>query len=214
MPLTLDEMRTFLKSVEGHHLGPLYAVAAGLGLRQSELLGLAWTDGDFDRCTLAVRRSLQRYGGAYHLDDVKSHRSRRTLPLSQPLIDALHAQRTWQLEERLAAGSLWQGEEWNLVFATEVGTPVSGKAVTRAFQKALRAAGLPAKRVHDLRHGAARWALSMGVPLKVVQDILGHSTISITADTYAHIVPALQRDAAQRISDGLWGEDREAISQG
>jgi len=204
-PLTLEEMRHFLSLVEGERSAPLYALAAGLGLRQSELLGLAWPDVDLERGTLTIRRSLQRYDGEYHLDEVKSQRSRRTLALPPPLVDALGRQRTLQLEERLKAAPQWEGDQWELVFATEAGAPLSAKAVTRAFKKDLKAAGLPEKRFHDLRHGAATYALSLGVPLKVVQDILGHSTIAITADTYSHIADELQRDATDRITAGLWG---------
>ena len=204
-PLTLEEMRHFLSSIEGTRSEALYSLAAGLGLRQSELLGLAWPDVDLEHGTLTIRRSLQRYDGEYHLDEVKSQRSRRTLALPSPLVEALRRQRTVQVAERLKAGPQWQGDEWELVFATEAGAPLSSKAVTRAFKKDLKAAELPEKRFHDLRHGAATYALSLGVPLKVVQDILGHSTIAITADTYSHIANELQRDATDRITEGLWG---------
>ena len=83
------------------------------------------------------------------------------------------------------------------------GRPFHGPTVTRQFQAALEAAGLPRQRFHDLRHGAATLYLAQGVPLKVVQEILGHATISITADVYGHLVPELQQDAASRMDDAL-----------
>jgi len=204
-PLTLEQARTFLASVDGDRLSGLYAVSLSLGLRQGEALGLQWQDVDLDAGTLQVRHTLQRYGGEYHLDDPKTDRSRRTISLPLALVDTLRQHRVRQNEERLRFGPIWAGERWTLVFCDERGLPLDGTAVTRAFQRKLADLGLPAQRFHDLRHAAATFLIAQGVALRVVMEILGHSTIATTADTYGHVMPELQRDATERTAAVLFG---------
>lgn len=204
-PLTPEQARLFLAGIEGDRLAALYALSLSLGLRQGEVLGLTWADVDLDGCTLTVRRTLQRYGGAYHLDEPKTQRSRRAISLPAPLVDALRQHRARQAEERLRAGPLWQGDRWNLVFCNEIGGPLAGAEVTRRFQAKLAALGLPRQRFHDLRHAAATFLLAQGVPLRVVMEVLGHSTITTTANVYGHVLPELQRDAMDRQGALLFG---------
>ena len=118
--------------------------------------------------------------------------------------DALKARHAQEARERLAAGSLWQNP-MGLVFTTPFGKPMHGPTVTRQFQECLSAAGIPRQRFHDLRHGAASLLLAQGVPMKVVQESLGHATISVTADVYGHLLPELQKDAAKRMDRALRG---------
>src|SRR5262245_61692941 len=92
-----------------------------------------------------------------------------------------------KLEERLRAGSGWLGNEWGLVFTKTDGRPLYGPNVTDMFQRAPTRAGLPQQRYHDLRHAAATFMLASGVPLRVAQEVLGHSTITVTADIYGHV---------------------------
>ncbi len=198
-PLTADQMRAFLDAVADTRDGPLYACAVALGLRQGELLGLTWDDLDLERGTLTVRRTLQRYGGQWHLDAPKTQRSARTLGLPATLIQTLRAHRARQLEERLRAGPAWQGDAWNLVFCNETGEPMSGAQLTRRFQAQVAALGLPPQRFHDLRHAAATYMLAQGVDLRVVMEVLGHSQIHVTANTYAHVRVEATRAAAERV---------------
>lgn len=203
-PLTLDQARLFLASVEDDRLSALYAVSLSLGLRQGEALALQWQDIDLDDGTLQVRHTLQRYGGEYHLDAPKTDRSRRTISLPGLLADALRRHRAQQNEERLRC-PVWAGESWDLVFCNEMGEPLDGTAVTRAFQRKLAELDLPPQRFHDLRHAAATFLIAQGVPLRVIMEILGHSTIATTADTYGHVMPELQRDATERTAAVLLG---------
>ena len=99
------------------------------------------------------------------------------------------------------------------MFCSAIGTPLDGSAVMHRFQRQLAAAGLPHQRFHDLRHGAASYSLAAGVPLRVVQKMLGHSQISTTADIYAHVLPELQRDAADRMGNLLSEMDRDIEHQ-
>ena len=203
-PLSSDQARAFLAQVSGDRLEALYALTMALGLRRSEVLGLRWEDVDLEDGTLTVRHGLQRYNGAYHLDDVKTRRSRRTLVLPAPLVEALQAHQDRQAFERGRADS-WLGDDWNLIFCRKDGYPLEGAVVTRAFQKHLKAAGLPHLRFHDLRHGAATYLLGAGVPMRVVMDQLGHSQMSTTSDLYSHVLPEVQREASEKVAAVLFG---------
>lgn len=204
-PLTPDQARSFLDAAKGDLLEHVYAVALALGLRQGEVLALSWNDVDLDVGTLTVRRTLQRYGGAYHLDEPKTERSRRTIGLPGQLVKVLNDRRRRQLEDQVKTGSAWSGNEWELIFTNEIGEPLYGGAVTRRFQALLKASGLPRQKFHDLRHACASFMLAQNVPMRVVMEILGHSQIHVTMDTYSHVMPELQRDATERVSATIFG---------
>ena len=200
--LSPSDARLILDAVEGDRIGPLVSVGLATGLRLGELLGLRWRDVDVDGGSLRVRHTLQRLRGrGPQLAEPKTARSRRTIVLGPTVIAALKARRTQQLQERLWAGSRWR--EGDFVFSTTVGTPMIAGDVTARFQRLLRAADLPRMRIHDLRHGAASLLLSQGVHPRVVMQILGHSTIALTMNTYSHVIPALERDAADLMEIAL-----------
>ncbi len=186
----------------------MYTVALALGLRQGEALGVRWEDVDLEAQTLRVRYALQRIDRKPTFVEPKTTRSRRTLPLPPSIVTALRAHRVRQLEERLLAGERWQ--DWNLVFASTVGTPLDGHNVTHRLQKHLERAGLPRQRFHDLRHCCASLLLAQGVHPRAVMEILGHSQIALTMDTYSHVMPAMLRDAAN-LMDGILGEEAEEV---
>jgi integrase len=196
-PFTPDQARAFLAAVQGDRLEALYTVAVALGLRQGEALGLRWADVDLDAGTLRVAVALQRIDGELRFVEPKSQRSRRTLPLPPRVVAALRAHRARQLEERLQAGPYWQ--DHRLVFPTTLGTPLDARNVTRWYHRLLDRAELPHRRFHDLRHTAASLLLVQGVAPRVVMETLGHSQISLTMDTYSHVMPVLQRDAAEQM---------------
>jgi integrase len=200
-PLEPDEARRFLDSVRGNRLEALYSVALALGLRQGEALGLRWRDVDLGTGVLRVRHQLQRIETQLKLVEPKTERSRRTLVLPPSIVDRLgeHAKR--QLAEKIWAGSKWA--ENDLVFANRFGAPLQARRVIADFHKALREAGLPRIRFHDLRHSCATLLLVQGVSPRVVMEILGHSEIAMTMDTYSHVVPELQREAAAKMESVL-----------
>ena len=212
---TLDpeQARAVLDAVRGDRLEALVTVALSVGLRLGEALGLRWQDVDFDAGTLTIRHQLQRVKvkdeqtgtrkGVFMLVEPKTEQSRSTIPLPRTVVESLRQHRTRQLEERLAAGSRWQ--ERDLVFPTSRGTPMDGGNVTqRHFQGALRRAGLPELRFHDLRHAAATLLLAQGVPPRVVMETLGHTDIRTTTH-YQHVTQTLQREAADRMEAALFG---------
>lgn len=200
-PLDPDQARLFLDTVRGDRLEALYSVALAVGLRQGEALGLRWDDVDLDKGLIHVRRALQRVDGALQLVEPKTTRSRRTVVLPTTVTTALQQHRARQAVERLSAGSLWSGSE--LVFCTPFGRPLDASNVTHAFQKHLVRAGLPRQRFHDLRHACASLLLAQGVNSRVVMEVLGHSQITLTLNTYSHVLPSLQLEAAAKMDSLL-----------
>jgi integrase len=199
-----QQARALLAAVRGDRLEALYTVALAVGLRLGEALGLLWPAIDLENGTLTVRTALQRLNGTLQLVEPKSASSRRTIALPQVAIEALRAHRTRQLEERLLAGERWQ--ENGLVFTTAEGKPLDARNVFRGFQRLLTRAGLPHLRLHDLRHGCATLLIAQGVHPRTIMEILGHSQISLTMNTYGHVTHALQRDAAARV-DAVFATD-------
>ncbi len=142
------------------------------------------------------------------MNDPKSKSSRRTIMLAEPAIQALQRHRERQEQERLRAGDTWTDQ--GLVFTTRQGGFVDPGQVWREFQRLLDKLGLPHMRFHDLRHSAATILLAMKVDLKVIQELLGHSSIVITADIYAHLLPSMQRGAMEKLGEA-WQEEKESM---
>lgn len=196
-PLNPDQARAFLQAASGDRLEALYTVALALGLRQGEALGLRWEDIDLDTGNLHVRKQLQRIDGKLRLTEPKTTRSRRSVALPLFAVDALREHRVRQLEERLLAGSRWQDQ--GLVFPSTIGTPLDTRNLVHRYHALLERAGLPRRRFHDLRHTCPTLLLIQGEDLRVVMEVLGHSQITLMANTYQHVVQSLKRGAADRM---------------
>ena len=202
--MTKEEVARFVEATREEPFGPLFALAIGSGLRLGELLGLSWDDVDLDDRKLTVRRTLARaYGGGYDFAEPKTKRSRRTVMLPTMAVEALKKQKARQAATRLAVGTAWQDRR-NLVFTDAIGRPVEPGSVSKSFRSAADRLGLPV-RFHDTRHTAATLMLAAGVPLKVVSETLGHASIVVTADVYAHVTPDLKREAADAMDRALGG---------
>lgn len=202
-PLSSDQAQTLIRAIDGDRLEALYLVALGVGLRQGELLGLAWSDVDFERGVLTLRKALQRVDRRLVLVEPKSVTSRRVVVLPDLVTAALRKHRVRQAEERLLAGRRWKDDPRDLVFRTTIGTPLDGITVARNFQALLARHRLPHQRFHDLRHTCASLLLAEGVAPRVVMETLGHSQIALTLNTYSHVSPALGRAAAERMNTVL-----------
>jgi integrase len=137
------------------------------------------------------------------LVEPKSATSHRTIALPDFVIAALRSHSAVQRRERLRAGARWREDSMDLVFRTTIGTPLDGISGTRRLQALLRTAGLRHQRFHDLRHACASLMLARGVAPRVVMEVLGHSQISLTMGTYAHLGPALGRSAAEEMDQLL-----------
>lgn len=203
--LSIEEVRELFRSSRNDWLHALWVTLTTTGLRLGEALGLRWEDIDLDRGTLTVRRALQRQGGnGLVIVNPKSATSRRTVELTQIAIDALREHRAKWLERKALLGHEWGGTA--SVFASDVGTSLDPRNANHSFGRAVNAAGLRRVRVHDLRHTAATLALQQGVNPKVVQEMLGHSSIMLTLGTYSHVVQPIRREAADRMNE-LFGPE-------
>jgi integrase len=196
-----EEVDTLLTAAKGHRLEAMFALAVSTGMREGEIIALKWPDVDLAKGTLQVRRGRQRTLSGYVDGNPKTDSGRRTIRLTRTATEALQSHRTRQLQERLRLGEAW--EDRDLVFPSEVGTPLDGPNVLKTYYRVIKKAGLPRIRFHDLRHTAATLLLLQGVPAKVVSEMLGHANIAITLDLYSHVTPDMQEQAAAAMEDIL-----------
>jgi integrase len=197
------ELRAFLEHVAGDRLYAAWLLAASTGMRRGEILGLRWADVDLDRARVSVRQTLVVANYRVVVSQPKTNRGRRSIALDPRTVAALRAWRTAQVAERLAWGPSWTDS--GLVFTREDGSLIHPHRLSTWFSRLVKAAGLPPIRFHDLRHTHASLALAAGVSTKVVSERLGHATSSFTADTYMHVTPALEEQAAATIARLVFG---------
>jgi integrase len=225
VPLTAAEARKVLAEAKDKRNAARWSVGLALGLRQAEVLGARWgEDVDLEagvwRVRQQLRRNRYRHGcdgapcgeekprtcpkrrGGLVASEPKTNRGRRTIGLPPQLLAELRAHRQAQLQERLKAGSTWQ--ESNLVFAQVNGKPIDGKRDWLNWRDLLVEAGLRHTKVHDQRHTAASLLLAQGIPPRVVMEILGHSTIAVTMNIYAHVMPEAVTAATTAVADVLY----------
>jgi integrase len=192
---TPAQLGAFLDAAAGDRLYALFHLIAHRGLRRGEACGLGWADVDLDAGRVTVRRQLVQLGWEVYEDAPKSDAGDRTIALDAGTVAALRTHRRAQVAERLAWGPAWQDS--GKVFTREDGTPLHPATVTERFHALAAAGKLPPVRLHDLRHGAASLMLAAGVPAKVVQETLGHSTIGLTLDTYTSVYTEVAAEAAE-----------------
>ena len=195
---TPEQITAFLEATQTDRLAPLWRIATMTGLRRSELAGLQWGDLDLDAGVLSVKRARTHVEGKTILKAPKSAASRRIVDLDDVTVAVLKRWKVAQLEERLRAGTAWQSGEW--LFTDEIGAPWRPDGLTKTFVKAAKAAGLPHTDVKGLRHAHATAMLRAGVHPKVVQERLGHSSISVTMDIYSSVLPGMQREAVELLA--------------
>lgn len=186
--LTEKEASLFLNSVVVDPLYPLWMILLTMGLRSGEVRGLQWGDIDLRDGLLTVERQLQWVGGTLTLVSPKSASAHRTLPIPHVTLEALVHYYEDLPEERRAKGQV--------VFLNREGRYISPVYLRQRFHKLLTAAGIPDIRLHDLRHSCATLLIGNKVPMKTVQEWLGHSSYQITADIYAHVTDTMLDDAA------------------
>lgn len=200
-PLSADESMRLLEAIQPSRFAPLITVALGLGLRLGELRGLTWADIDGD--VLHVHQQIPTQG-PIELRPLKTGASgRRSLPLPAFVAAALTRERTLQIEDRLRAGRAWSVTTPDLVFKSAHGRPIHPPEARKVLKETMAEAGLPTIHFHDLRHSTATLLLTLGVDMRTVQTILGHTSMS-TTEAYAHVMPELTREAMARL-DGLMG---------
>jgi integrase len=198
-----DEAKRFLALLEGERYGTLFLLDLATGLRRGELLGLRWQDLDLATGTLRVRQNLVDVKGRLHIDQAKTPRSQREIPLPGPVVEALSEHRTRQNKWRLASGEAWP--EGDLVFTTADGGPLHPRNVYRRFMQLVeRSSDLPRISLHGMRHSAASVLWAETRDLLLVSQILGHAQPSTTANIYAHLFKDAPRRAAAAMEAALF----------
>jgi integrase len=202
--LTVEQARHLLEVIKGERLEAFYVLALTTGLRRGELLGLRWADVDLNSRQLHVRRALQRVGGKLRFVEPKTSTSVRVVVVPKLAVRHLAQHRARQDAERLARGAAWRDHD--LVFASSVGTPIEPRNVNRRWDELRERASLDWLRLHDLRHGCATFMMAAGVPARTIMEVVGHSEIGVTMNTYTHVLAQLREDAADAIDRvlGAW----------
>jgi integrase len=197
------ELRQFLDDLAGHRLMPAYYLAANTGMRRGEVLGLRWNDVDLEKARLSVRQAVISVAYDVQIADVKTGSSRRTIDLDPRTVSVLREWRKRQLEERLLLGELHQ--DHGLTFSRPEGSPLHPDFFSQSFERLVARSGLPAIRLHDLRHTHATLLLRAGVPVKVVSERLGHASPAFTMTVYQHVLPGMQAEAATTFGELIYG---------
>jgi len=199
--LNAKETVTLLQKARNSRVYIPVLLAVTTGMRRGEIIALQWKDVDLDKETITVRRTLERIKGGYQFKHPKTRKSRRQISLTPSAAAELRAHKQKQNEDKLHLGAAYNDQD--LVCAWPDGTLVKPDFVSREFKKILQKIGLPIVRFHDLRHSHATLMMIQGVHPKIVSERLGHSTIRITMDTYSHVVPGLQKEAASQFDAAL-----------
>lgn len=195
---TATELRDFLRAEKDDRHHPIWLFLATTGCRRGEALGLRWVDVDLGRGTATIRQTITVVKGRLHRSNTTKTGDTRVVRLDAGTVAGLKAWKKRQAEERLQRGGAPADE--GLVFAMPDGAPIHPNSLSWRFEQSLRRHGLPRIRLHDLRHTWATLALTEGVHARVVQERLGHSSISVTLDIYSHVNPGLESDAAERVA--------------
>ncbi|WP_433473630.1 tyrosine-type recombinase/integrase [Spirillospora sp. CA-142024] len=193
---TAAQTAEFLHAIREHRLYAAFHLIALRGLRRGEAAGLRWCDLDLDQRVAVISQQIQQHQGYLTACPPKTATSARVIALDRTTVAALRAHREQQQGEQRQAGVDYRDSGY--VFTAPNGDPLAPVRLTRLFHRLVAEHGLPPIRLHDLRHGAATLALAAGVELKVVQDMLGHSSIVLTADTYTSVLPEVAHRAAER----------------
>ncbi|MFI8204456.1 tyrosine-type recombinase/integrase [Streptomyces sp. NPDC085937] len=213
-PLDSAEARILLKTARAHRLYALWLLLVSTGLRRGEALALTWSDIDLMNRQLRVRRNVQRIRRELLFGTPKTTRSVRTVSVPRHLVRALTQHREQQERERKVAGKKWQpapGQPDGLIFTTQTGRVIDPRSLNRMLTILCRDANVRRVRVHDLRHTCASLLLSRGVDARTIMETLGHSTITMTLDTYAHVMDTTLRAAADRMDDALGPDDNDEV---
>ena len=194
------EIAQLLERTSDTRLGLITLLAVTTGMRRGEVLALRWSEVDFERGTLSVCQTLEKTKAGLSFKPPKTSKSRRTIALPAITVDALKHHRAEQGKERLRLGAAY--EDSGLVCARQDGKPWDPDSLSGDFRDLVRRSPLKV-RFHDLRHTHATQLLREGVHPKIVSERLGHSTVSLTLDTYSHVLPGMQDAAAQGVDAAL-----------
>jgi len=201
-PWDTNQVKTFLDAAKAERLYPLFLLAIMTGMRRGEILGLKWDDINLNNGIVSIKRSIVRTSKGPVVGEVKTEKSKRAVSISETVIQALKTYRTVQAQELLMVGQK-NTDGW--VFTREADPrPPYPTHLNKILKRIITQANLPKISFHDLRHTHATMLLSQGVNPKIVQERLGHSNISVTMDVYSHVMPGMQKQAADELDKKLF----------
>lgn len=196
--LSPEDAADFLKVAAMMPHGLIFEFALLTGMRPEEYLALQWSDMDLERGTAQIRRALVRLKKSWSFETPKTPRSRRTISPPPSLLKKLAAHKRKQAEERLRLGSAWHNHD--LIFCGEQGMPHTIPNLTyRYFRPILEKAELRRIRLYDSRHTCATLLVAANEHPKVVSERLGHASVTLTLDTYSHVLPSMQQAASEKL---------------
>jgi integrase len=200
---TVDEARAFLAATRDDRLAPAWALLLTRGLRRGELCGLRWSEVDLGAKVLRIVSTLVVVDGKAITSEPKTEAGKRSIPIDDSLVALLRRHQMRQAEEKLASGGAY--EAGGYVVADELGRPYHPDTISQWFADKVKAADLRVIRLHDCRHTAASLMLAAGEQVKVVSEMLGHSSVTITLNLYAHVMPGMAEKAGAALSASLLG---------
>lgn len=209
---TKEEVQRFLREAQSSSYGPVWLVLLATGMRRGEVLGLRWQDVDWDRRRLHVRQCVVSLGGSMAIQPPKSRAARRVIPVDASILDALASHLSRQSERKAIFGAVWQDHD--LVFASEVGTPINPRNLDRDFHKWVARAGVPKIRIHDIRHTVVTMAIASGSPIKAASVYFGHAKTSTTMDIYTHALEGQGSEVAENIRRTILGNGPSGSGNG
>lgn len=193
----VDEVRQFLDLAKGSRYYVAFHLAVATGMRQGEILGLRWKDIDFFNKTVSIRQTLS-HDGKELLAGAKTSSSVRSIAIDDETVAALQKHR----EEKLKSGNV--NNNLGLVICTSTGNQTLPRSLSKVWDTLRNKSNLPKIKFHDLRHTHASLLLKQNVHPKIVSERLGHSSIQMTLDTYSHLLPNMQQDAAKELGKILF----------
>lgn len=204
--LSIEEQTIFLNCVKSHRLNAAFILLLSTGIRVGELLALSWDNVNIEEGTIRITQNVQRIKVFDESSKTKTKlifgtpktdKGIRTIPLLDSVINILIEHKKRQANEQNKAGEIYKDN--NLVFCTEIGTPIEPRNLTRTFKGILKKANLEDINLHALRHTFATRGLESGIELKVMQELLGHSSISVTGDIYSHVLPEKKKESINKL---------------
>ena len=207
-PFTLEEQKQFIKAIKGHQYEMLFLTALNSGLRQGELLALTWSDIDFKNKFIKVNKNLSivsevseegRGKSSIEVQTPKTKNGQRTVDIPELLAKQLKQYKTTQSKYRLRMGDLYENN--NLVFCDAFGKYILRRDLLYIYKKILKENGIKSRKFHDLRHTYATRLFELGENPKTVQELLGHGSLSITLDTYTHVLDSMKGRAITKLND-------------
>ncbi len=201
-----QQVRGFLKKAKCSRFYMLFYLALNTGMRRGELLGLRWKDIDFKKNRINVRKQIVRTDKGLISKKLKTKAGKRAIPITDETVKELNSHKIKQSEYKLALGEEYNKKE-DLVNCLEDGNPINPRSLYRVYKKIIKETkGLHDIRLHDTRHTFSTLFLEKGGNIKVLQQILGHSSITMTIDTYSHVNEEMLNNATN-IMESMYNKD-------